>query len=116
MTSYVITEPQIISAVATEVEGIGSAISAANAEATGPTSGLLAPADDEVSAAITNLFGAYSREYHAVVRHAAAFHDEFTRALAAAGNAYANADLAACPPKPETAVKTRPKSALRVRE
>jgi hypothetical protein len=110
MTSYVITEPQIISAVATDVEEIGSAISAANAEATGPTSGLLAPAADEVSAAITNLFGAYSREYHAVVRHAAAFHDEFTRALAAAGNAYANAegvnaaDLAAAPQTPSPQV------------
>ena len=92
MTSYVTTEPQIMSAVATDVEGIGSAISAANAAAVGPTSGLLAPAADEVSAAITNLFGAYSRDYHAVVKQAAAFHNEFTQALAAAGNAYANAE------------------------
>jgi hypothetical protein len=92
MTSYVITEPQIMAAVATDVEGIGSAISTASADAAGPTSGLLAPAADEVSAAITNLFGAYGREYQAVVRHAAAFHDEFTRALAAAGNAYASAE------------------------
>ena len=83
MTSYVITEPQIMTAVATDLEEIGSAISAAHTTAAGPTSGLLAPAADEVSAAITNLFGAYSREYHAVVKQAAAFHNEFTRALAA---------------------------------
>jgi hypothetical protein len=81
-----------MAAAATDVEGIGSAISAAHADAAGPTSGLLAPAADEVSTAITNLFGAYSREYQSVVRHAAAFHDEFTRALAGAGNAYASAE------------------------
>jgi PE-PPE domain/PE family len=90
--TYVITEPQILAAVAADVEGIGSAISAANAAAAGPTSALLAPAADEVSAAVTKLFGAYSQEYQAVVKHAAAFHDEFTRALVAAGNAYANTE------------------------
>ena len=92
MTSFVITEPQIMASVATDLEGIGSAISAANQTAAGPTSGLLAPAADEVSAAITNVFGAYSREYHSVVKQAAAFHNEFTQALAAAENAYANAE------------------------
>ena len=38
------------------------------------------------------LFGTYGREFHAVVKQAAAFHREFTRALAAAGNAYATAE------------------------
>ncbi|MGO9154860.1 PE family protein [Mycobacterium sp.] len=90
--TYVITEPQIMAAVAADVEGIGSAIGAANAAAAGPTSGLLAPAADEVSTAITKLFGAYGQEYQAVVKHAAAFHNEFARTLAAAGNAYANAE------------------------
>ena len=90
--TYVVTEPQIISAVAADVEGIGSAIGAANAAAAGPTSSLLAPAADEVSTAITNFFGAYSRQYQAVIKHAAAFHDQFTQALAAGGNAYAHAE------------------------
>ncbi|ORV44317.1 PE family protein [Mycobacterium conspicuum] len=88
--TFVITEPHIIAAVATDVEGIGSAISAAHAAAAGPTSVLLAPAADEVSAAITKLFGAYGQDYQAVVKHAAAFHHEFTQALSNAGNAYAN--------------------------
>jgi hypothetical protein len=90
--TYVISEPQIMAAVATDVERIASAIIAANAAAAGPTSGLLAPAADEVSTAITNLFGAYSREYQAVANHAAAFHNEFVRTLGAAGNAYANTE------------------------
>ena len=90
--TYVITEPQIMAAVASDVEGIGSAISAAHAAAAGPTASLLAPAADEVSTAITKFFGAYSQDYQAVVKHAAAFHNEFTQALAAAGHAYANAE------------------------
>ncbi len=90
--TYVMTQPQIMATVAADVEGIGSAISAANAAAGGRTSALLAAAADEVSAAVTKVFGAYSREYQAVVSQAAAFHGEFTRALAAAGNAYATAE------------------------
>ena len=79
---------------AADVEQIGSAIGAANAAAAGPTSGLLAPAADEVSAAITELFGRYGQEYHAAVAQAAVFHSRFTQALAAAGSAYAAAEAA----------------------
>jgi hypothetical protein len=92
--TYLTTQPQIMATAAADVEGIGSAISAARTAAAGPTSALLAPAADEVSAAITKLFGAYGNEYQAVLRQVAAFHSKFTRALAAAGNAYANAESA----------------------
>jgi hypothetical protein len=70
--SYLITEPQLMASVAADVDGIRSVISAAGAAAAGPTSGLLAPAADEVSAAITKLFGAYGQEYRAVVTQAEA--------------------------------------------
>ena len=91
----VTTEPRLMSASAAEVDGIGSAIISANAAAASPTSELLAPAADQVSTAVTNFFGLYSREYQAIAAHAAAFHSEFTRALAAAGSAYAAAEAAA---------------------
>jgi hypothetical protein len=45
-----------------------------------------------VSAAVAKLFGQYGQEYRALVGQAAAFHSEFTQALAAAGNAYALAE------------------------
>ncbi len=93
--TYLITEPQVLAAAAADVEQIGSAISAANAAAAGPTAALVAPAGDEVSAAITQLFGAYSQDYQAVVAKAAAFHGQFTQALSAAGGAYAAAEAAA---------------------
>ena len=89
---YVTTAPETLAATAADVERIGTAISQASSAAAGPTSGLLAPAADEVSAAVTTLFGGYGQAYQAAVRQAVAFHGEFTQALTAAGSAYAQAE------------------------
>ncbi len=93
--SHLVTAPGILAATAADVGTIGSAISTATANAAGPTTGVLAAAEDEVSAAIANLFAQYGRQYHAAVAQATAFHDQFDRALAAAANAYAEAEAAA---------------------
>jgi hypothetical protein len=84
----------MLASAATDVGGIASAIRSADAAAAAPTSGVLAAASDEVSAAIANIFGAYGQEYQAVIKQAATFQSEFTQALAAAGNAYAQAEAA----------------------
>src|SRR5271156_974720 len=89
---YVTTAPETLAATAADVERIGTAISQASSAAAGPTSGLLAPAADEVSAAVTTLFGGYSQEYQAAVRQAMTFHGELNQARAAAGSAYAQAE------------------------
>ena len=93
MTSLT-TQPQLIAAAAADVAEINSAIGAANAAAAAPTTGLVAAARDEVSAAAAALFSGYGKEYQAVLKQAAAFHEEFAAALAAAGNAYAAAEAA----------------------
>jgi hypothetical protein len=93
MTSL-LTQPQLITAAATDVAEINSAIGAATVAAAAPTTGLAAAAQDEVSAAAAALFGGYGEEYQAVLKQAAAFHEEFAAALAAAGNAYAAAEAA----------------------
>ncbi|ORW29987.1 PE family protein [Mycobacterium paraense] len=90
--SYVIADPQALATVATEIEGIGSAFSAATAAAAAPTSGVAAAAGDEVSAAIADVFGAVGKEYQAVVAQFAAFHNQFQQTLASAGLAYAEAE------------------------
>jgi hypothetical protein len=87
-----ITQPQLMATAATDLAEIRSAIGAANAVAAGPTTGLLAAAQDEVSAAAAALFDGYGKEYQALLKQAAAFHEEFAAALAAAGNAYAQAE------------------------
>jgi hypothetical protein len=94
MAYLIITSPEMLASTAADVESIGSAISTASANAAAPTTGVLAAAEDEVSAAIANLFGRYGREYQAVVSQAVVFHSEFTRAVAAAANTYAQAEAA----------------------
>src|SRR5215469_7651455 len=89
-----LTQPRLIAAAATDIAEIRSAIGAANATAAGPTTGLVAAAQGEVSAATAALFGGYGKEYQAVLKQAAAFHEEFAAALAAAGKAYAQAEAA----------------------
>ncbi|OBG34699.1 PE-PPE domain-containing protein [Mycobacterium sp. E3198] len=90
--SQLISTPEALAATAADVQNIGSAISAARAGAAGQTTGVLAAAEDEVSAAIAHLFGAYGQQYQATLSQAATFHTEFTRALAAAASAYAQAE------------------------
>ncbi|HWS94133.1 MAG TPA: PE-PPE domain-containing protein [Mycobacterium sp.] len=92
--SYLVTAPETLASTAADVESIGSAIRSASANAASPTTGLVAAAEDEVSAAIANLFGVYGQEYQAVVAQAATFHTEFTQALAAAASTYAQAEAA----------------------
>lgn len=89
-----ITVPETLASTAADVQGIGSAINTAGANAAGQTTGVVAAAEDEVSAAIANLFGAYGREYQAVLSQAATFHNEFARALAAAASTYTQAEAA----------------------
>ena len=90
--SFVLAEPQIMASVAENIQGIGSAVSEASAAAAAPTSGLLAAAGDEVSAAIASLFGAHGQEFQTVISQAQAFHNEFELTLAGAANAYLNTE------------------------
>ncbi|SOJ52783.1 PE family protein PE3 [Mycobacterium simulans] len=90
--SYVFTAPEMLVSAAANVDGIASTIHAANAAAAAPISGVIPAAEDEVSAATAALFNAYAQDYQAVIKQAAAFQDEFTRTLAAAANAYQQAE------------------------
>jgi hypothetical protein len=84
-----------VAAAATDVTAIGSAINEATARSSVATTGVVAAAADEVSAATATLFTNYAQEYQALLKQAAAFHDEFAAALSAAGGAYAQTEAAA---------------------
>jgi len=88
-------EPQLLATAAADASAIGSAMNEAKAAAAGPTTGLVAAAQDEVSTITAQLFGAYGREYQALLQQAAAFHNEFVATLGAAGNAYSQAEAEA---------------------
>jgi hypothetical protein len=89
-----ITQPQLLATAASDTAQISSAISAAKTAAASRTTGLVAAAEDEVSALTTTLFNTYAQEYHALLGQATAFHDEFAQLLATAGNTYAGAEAA----------------------
>ncbi|WP_261901216.1 PE family protein, partial [Mycobacterium marinum] len=90
--SFVITAPELISAAATDLAGIGSTISAANAAASASTTAIAAAAADEVSTAVATLFGTHAQQYQSLGSQMAAFHDDFVRILANGSNLYATAE------------------------
>ena len=83
--SFVIAAPEMVTSAATDLASIGSTISAANAAAAAPTTGVLAAAEDEVSAAIASLFSGHGQAFQALSAQAAAFHAQFVQTLNAAG-------------------------------
>ncbi len=93
MTSLIAQLPTLAEAAA-DLAGIGSAINEATAATAGPTTGVVASAADEVSAAAAALFGRYGEQYQALLKQGAALHEKFAAAVASAGQAYAAAEAA----------------------
>jgi hypothetical protein len=94
MSSFVSASPAAFGAAAQDLTGIGSAIRSANTAAAVSTTHVAAAAQDEVSAAISTLFGNYGQEYHALTAQTALFHDQFVQTLTSGGNAYNNTEAA----------------------
>ncbi|OBK13632.1 PE domain-containing protein [Mycobacterium asiaticum] len=90
--------PDWITAAAADATEVASAIGAANAAAVAPTTGLVAAAEDEVSAAIAALFSAHGQGYQALSAQVATFQERFVQALTNASSAYAAAEAASAAP------------------
>lgn len=75
--SFVIAAPEALDSAATDLVVLGSTLGAATAA---QTTGIVAAAHDEVSAAIAALFSAHGQAYQAASAQAAAFHTRFIRA------------------------------------
>ncbi|WP_156745941.1 PE family protein, partial [Mycobacterium sp. 1423905.2] len=91
MASYLIAAPEPLAAAAADFARIGSALRSANVAAAAATTQVVSAAQDEVSAAIATLFGAFGQEYQALTAQTALFHDEFVRALSVGAGAYSAA-------------------------
>jgi len=96
--SFVTAAPEFVSAAASDLASIGSTISAANATAAAPTTGVLAAGADEVSAAVAGLFGAHAQGFQAVSAQASAFHNQFVQLLNGGAGQYAAAEAANASP------------------
>jgi hypothetical protein len=79
---------------ASDLAGIGSAISDATDAASAATRGMLPAAADEVSTEIARFFASHADQYRAVSAQAAAFHNAFVRAVEAGAASYANGEAA----------------------
>ena len=92
--SFVNVAPDIIAQAAGDLDRLGSTLSAANAAAAAATTGMAAPAVDEVSAAITALMNAQAQEYQSVSAQVATFHSQFVDLLNIGAGSYASAENA----------------------
>jgi hypothetical protein len=92
--SFVTTQPEALAAAAASLGGIGSALTAQNAAAAAPTTGVVPAAADEVSALTAAQFAAHATMYQAVSAQAAEIHDQFVSVLGMSGASYLAAEIA----------------------
>ena len=92
--SFVTTQPEALSAAATSLTGIGSTLSAQNAAAAAPTTGLVPAAADEVSALTASQFAVHAQMYQAVSAQADAIHQLFVSTLGTSATSYAATEVA----------------------
>ena len=90
--SFLLAAPQELADAASDLAGVGSTLSTANAAASAPTTGLLPAAADEVSTQIAKLFSAHAKGFQQLSAQAAAFHEQFVQALTASANTYVTAE------------------------
>lgn len=92
--SFVTTHPEALTSAASDLQGINSAIDAANAAVAAPTAGIIPAAADEVSTLTATQFAAHAQLYQAVAAQSTAIQDQFVAALATSAGSYASAEAA----------------------
>jgi PE family len=92
--SFVIATPELVQGAAQGLAGIQSSLAEATTTAAGPTTGIAAAAQDEVSLAIASMFGNFGQEFQALSAQAQAFHAQFVTAMNGGAAAYVGAEAA----------------------
>ncbi|WP_156689647.1 PE family protein [Mycobacterium sp. Marseille-P9652] len=91
---FVVAVPELVTSAAQDLAGLHSTLIESTAAAAGPTTAVVAAAQDEVSAGIAALFGALGQEYQAISAQAATFHQQFVNLLNAGAAAYVGTEAA----------------------
>lgn len=86
--SFVIAAPEMVQAAARDLAGIRATLSEASAAVAGPTTAVVAAAEDQVSAAVAALFGAFGQEYQDLSAQTQAFHEQFVNLMNGGAGAY----------------------------
>jgi len=92
--SFVTTQPEALTTAAGNLAGIGTTMSAQNAAAAAPTTGLVPAAADEVSALTAAQFAVHAQMYQAVSAQADAIHQLFVSTLGTSATSYAATEAA----------------------
>ena len=92
--SLLTVAPEMLAAAATDVQSIGSSLSAANAAAAAPTTGVIPAAADEVSALTAAQFAAQATLYQQLSAQATAINELFVNALTTSAASYAATEVA----------------------
>lgn len=92
--SFVTTQPEMLTAAAGNLAAIGSALSAQNAAAATPTTGVVPAAADEVSALTAAQFAAHASMYQSISAQAEAIHQMFVATLNSSASSYAATEAA----------------------
>jgi hypothetical protein len=91
---FVTTQPEALAATAANLAGVGATMSAQNAAAAAPTTGVLPPAADEVSALAATQFAVHAQMYQAISTQAEAIHQQFVSTLETSATSYAATEAA----------------------
>ncbi|WP_415823635.1 PE family protein, partial [Mycobacterium basiliense] len=98
MSSFVFAAPEVLTAAADDLGGIGQAVRAATGAAAPSTTAIAPLAGDEISVAVTRMFGAYAQEFQTLSARMARFHTDFVQALLAGVRAYSATEAANASP------------------
>lgn len=92
--TFVTAQPDMLEAVAAELQRIGAGISSTNASASTPITGVVPPANDVVSTLTAAQFATHGQAYQAISAQAQAIHEQFVAALMTGANSYATTEAA----------------------
>lgn len=91
---FVTAQPETLAAAASRLQAIGSTLSAQNAAAAAPMTGVVPPAADAVSALTAAQFAGHAQAFQAVTAEAAAMHEMFVATLQTSAGSYAATEAA----------------------
>lgn len=90
--SYVVAAPEIITAAAADLASMDSALAEATAAAAAPTTEVVPAAADEVSLAVSRLFGSYGQDFAQVAARLRSYQQDFVNLVNSGAAAYADAE------------------------
>ncbi len=92
--SFLFATPESVTAAASQITTIGSALDQANTAVKASTTTVLAAGADEVSTAIATLMSTHGQAYQTASAQVSQFHNQFIQLLNASAGSYATAEAA----------------------